>query len=82
MERPILTKFFKNKGIKEIHESYLKSPELYAYAQSMDNYCDWLEEKYNKYCNIHGIRCRFSDADVRNIVLEMQNAAMYAHSQI
>jgi hypothetical protein len=46
MERPVLKNFFKDKGLKDVQEAYLKSPELYAYAQSLDNYADWLEERY------------------------------------
>ena len=48
MERPIITNFFEGKGLNKVHESYLKSPELYAYAQSLDNYIDYLEEKLNE----------------------------------
>ena len=47
MERPVLTNFFKKDELKKVHESYLNAPELYAYAQSMDNYADYLEEKLN-----------------------------------
>jgi hypothetical protein len=45
MERPVLKNFFKDKGLKAVQESYMKSPELYAYSQSLDNYADWLEEQ-------------------------------------
>jgi hypothetical protein len=50
MERPVLKNFFKDKKLKDVQETYLKTPELYAYAQSLDNYADWLEERYNEAC--------------------------------
>jgi hypothetical protein len=49
MERPVLKNFFKDKKLKDVQETYLKTPELYAYAQSMDNYADWLEEQREQY---------------------------------
>jgi len=41
---------------------------------------DYHNEVVNKNALLADASCRFSDADVRNIVLEMQNAAMQAHS--
>lgn len=38
------------------------------------------DEKSESTCNLQNVNVRFSSSEVRNIALELKNAALYAHS--
>jgi len=66
---------------KEIERINETKEEIWGIiAEIPDNACEGSTETSDKASLLTDVSCRFSDADVRNIVLEMQNAAMQAHS--
>ena len=54
--------------------------EVFECIADLTKQANEVEPSNYKALPIQSVSCRFSDADVRNIVLEMQNATMYAHS--
>lgn len=48
MERPNIKNFFDKRkvaSLTELNKTYLENKELFNYAQSLDNYIDYLEDK-------------------------------------
>jgi hypothetical protein len=49
MDRPSIKDSFGDKAtLKQVHEAYVNNKELFNYAQSLDNYIDFLEKQLNE----------------------------------
>ena len=53
MERPNFKEIFgTDKKLKNVHKSIINEPELFKYAQQLDLYIDYLEDKFLNEKNI------------------------------
>lgn len=65
-----------------ISAKHLNPNDIRTIEKVVKTECDGECSNENSKLNMQSVNSRFSNEDVRNIVLEMQNATMYAHSHM